>query len=103
MSFRPSYGKLDILANLFPDVPQLALTATATKKTQKNIEDVLLLRDPVIIESSSDRRNIYFEVKERPAKGESKLFSILDPVITELKTKKIDMELTLIYLCTPLK
>lgn len=58
---------------------------------------MLLLKDPIIVEVSPDRSNIYFEVRERPARGESKIETILQPIIAELDRKKIDMELTLVY------
>lgn len=37
--FRPAYSKLGLLGSLFPDIPLLGLTATATKAMHKKIED----------------------------------------------------------------
>ena len=96
-SFRPAYGKLDVLVSIFPKIPHLATTATATLKSQRAICDSLQLKQPVIISVNPDFRNIFFESKERPATGENKLFPILHPLCVELLEKKIDMPLTLIY------
>lgn len=85
------------MANLFPHIPHLALTATATKKTQHKIIDVLQLREPLMVEISPNRSNICFEARERPARGGDKLVPILNPIIEELKQKKANTELTLIY------
>ena len=72
VSFRPAYGMLDVLVSIFPKIPHLATTATATLKSQRAICDSLLqLKQPVIISVNPDRRNIFFESKERPATGEN--------------------------------
>ena len=39
--FRPAYSKLGSLASMFPNTPLLGLTATATKATQKKIDESL--------------------------------------------------------------
>lgn len=62
--FRPEYGQLGKIRDLLdPDTPFLALTATATKKVQKEIVDNLGLRDPHLFKSSTDRPNLKFIVK----------------------------------------
>ena len=96
-SFRPAYGKLDVLVSIFPKIPHLATTATATIKSQRAICDSLQLKQAVVISVNPDRRNIFFESKERPATGENKLCPILHPLCVELLEKKIDMPLTLVY------
>ena len=75
-SFRPVYGKLDVLVFIFPEILHLATTATATLKSQRVICDSLQLKQPVVISVNPDRRNIFFESKERPATGENKLCPI---------------------------
>ena len=92
-SFRPAYGKLDILVSIFPEVPHLATTATATLKSQRTICDVLQLNTPKVIAVNPDRGNIFLESKERPASSEDRLHAMLEP----LCQKKIDMPLTLVY------
>ncbi|GLU19707.1 hypothetical protein SLE2022_359410 [Rubroshorea leprosula] len=61
--FRPSYRKLSSLRNRFPDVPILALTATAAPKVQKDVIDSLSLQNPVVLKSSFNRPNIHYEVR----------------------------------------
>ncbi|CAB4011752.1 Hypothetical predicted protein [Paramuricea clavata] len=55
------------------------------------------MRNHVIIESNPDRSNIFFESKERSAKGEGKLKAILEPLVNELKEKRLNFPLTVIY------
>ncbi|XP_070547945.1 uncharacterized protein [Ptychodera flava] len=47
--FRPDYSRLCVLASLFPNIPHLALTATATKKYEEAIVSSLCLQNPVRI------------------------------------------------------
>jgi hypothetical protein len=96
-SFRPAYGKLDVLVSIFPEIPHLATTATATLKSQKTICDQLQLKDPTVISVNPDRSNIFLQSKERPATGEDKLHPILEPLCRELLENKLNMPLTLVY------
>lgn len=56
--FRPEYVKLSALKSYFPDVPIMAVTATADKATQKDIVDKLKFRNPEIFIGSFERENI---------------------------------------------
>ena len=51
--------------SLFPDVPIVALTATATAQRKKEIETSLGMHNPVIVESNPERPNIFLESKKR--------------------------------------
>jgi ATP-dependent DNA helicase RecQ len=68
--FRPEYAQLGILHQEFPDVPILALTATADKITREDIVNQLNLTDPHIYISSFDRPNISLSVKREFKKSE---------------------------------
>ncbi|KAK4755943.1 hypothetical protein SAY87_009700 [Trapa incisa] len=61
--FRPSYRKLSSLRKHFPDIPILALTATAIPKVQKDVIESLGLKSPLVLKSSFNRPNIYYEVR----------------------------------------
>jgi len=60
--FRPDYGNLKHLREKFPQVPVIALTATATEKVRADIIKQLDLRDPKIFISSFNRPNLKYEV-----------------------------------------
>lgn len=60
--FRPEYLMLAGLKDYFPDVPVIALTATADKLTQKDILEKLNLHSPEIFVSSFNRENITYNV-----------------------------------------
>lgn len=60
--FRPAYLNICILRDLKPEVPVLALTASATKEVVKDIEKQLRLKEPLIFKSSLERTNIAFKV-----------------------------------------
>ncbi|KAJ4869804.1 ATP-dependent DNA helicase Q-like 3 [Raphanus sativus] len=61
--FRPSYRQLSNLRDSLADVPMLALTATAAPKVQKDVIDSLSLRNPLVLKSSFNRPNIFYEVR----------------------------------------
>lgn len=60
--FRPVYTELKILAQNFPTVPRLALTATADVPTRKDIIEKLDLHDSRIFVASFDRPNINYTI-----------------------------------------
>ena len=51
----------------------------------------------MIVESSPNRENIYYASHVRADRGENKLHEILQPIVAELKSEKLNMPLTLIY------
>ncbi len=62
--FRPDYRRLERLQQAFPDVPRVALTATADARTLGEIEQQLQLRDAGRFVHSFDRPNIYYRVAQ---------------------------------------
>ena len=68
--FRPEYRRLrEMMIQINPDAPVIALTATATPKVQSDIEKNLDLRKPNIFISSFNRPNLYYEVLPKIKKG----------------------------------
>jgi ATP-dependent DNA helicase Q1 len=65
--FRPDYRKLGVLRQQFPNVPILALTATATASVCKDITSILQIDGAEIFRNSIDRPNLFYEVKPKPA------------------------------------
>jgi ATP-dependent DNA helicase RecQ len=61
--FRPEYRRLrEMMDQINPEIPVVALTATATPKVQSDIVKNLGLRDPNIFISSFNRSNLYYEI-----------------------------------------
>lgn len=63
--FRPSYTKIVDFVELLKNRPIIsAFTATATKQVREDIIDKLKLKEPEILVSGFDRKNLYFEVQK---------------------------------------
>ena len=63
--FRKDYTRLGELKERFPDVPVIALTATADAKTRIDIAEQLHMNSPSVFVSSFDRPNIKYMILER--------------------------------------
>ena len=75
--FRPEYTQLGNLHELFPNVPIMALTATADKITKADIIEQLHLQEPKIFISSFDRPNLSLDVR-RGYTAKEKIRTILN-------------------------
>ena len=71
--FRPSYLQIADLRDLLPEVPVLALTATATLDVIDDIQEKLRFRQRNVFRKSFERKNIAYVIR----KTEDKLFEIL--------------------------
>lgn len=63
--FRPEYRELTVLHERWPDVPRIALTATADPPTRREIAERLALEDAQCFLSSFDRPNIRYSVAHK--------------------------------------
>ncbi len=63
--FRPEYRRIAQIRHRLPDVPVLALTATATERVRSDIETVLELRDPQRFVAGFNRPNLRYSVFEK--------------------------------------
>ncbi|MWN91220.1 DNA helicase RecQ [Gilliamella sp. Pra-s65] len=78
--FRPDYRQLGQLSTRLPNVPIVALTATADKLTQADIMTQLNLVDPLVVVRSFDRPNIRYTVAEK--------FNQIEQVVSFVETQK---------------
>lgn len=70
--FRPEYRRLrEMMIQINPDAPVIALTATATPKVQSDIIKNLDLRNPNVFISSFNRPNLYYEVLPKIKKAQT--------------------------------
>ena len=70
--FRPEYRRLrEMMIQINPDIPVIALTATATPKVQSDIVKNLDLHNPNIFISSFNRPNLYYEVLPKIKKNQT--------------------------------
>ena len=71
--FRPEYRQMKQLRQRYPDIPILALTATATGRVRQDIIQQLTLQEPVIHVASFNRPNLYYEVQPKERQSYNQL------------------------------
>ncbi|XP_060167266.1 ATP-dependent DNA helicase Q-like 1 [Lycium barbarum] len=75
--FRPDYRVLGCLKQNFPDVPVMALTATATHAVREDILKALRIPRALVLETSFDRSNLKYEVTGKSKEPLKQLGSLL--------------------------
>ena len=63
--FRPEYRQLGLLAQRYPHIPRIALTATADAQTRADIKHYLHLQEAAEFTASFDRPNIHYQIVEK--------------------------------------
>ena len=71
--FRPDYMGLSVLADAFPQVPRIALTATATETTHRELTERLRMQEAEHFVSSFDRPNIQYRIDPKASPREQLL------------------------------
>jgi len=74
--FRPAYLHIADLREIHPEVPVLALTATATAEVRQDIQDKLQFKDARVFQKSFERKNLSYVVQNE----ENKFKKLLDVV-----------------------
>ena len=83
MHGRPDYKKLGVLRQLFPEVPIIALTATATERVRADLCSILRVSGCETFHSSVDRHNLFYEVCQLPIKvGDGQSLYVCSPLST---------------------
>lgn len=96
--FRKDYSHLGMLCAAFPNVPVLALTATANIVDRKHIKESLCLKECVEILSNPNRKNIFYEKYFREGQDIDAIENICRPIANGLLKNAINYPLTVIYL-----
>ncbi|XP_063361986.1 ATP-dependent DNA helicase Q1-like [Cydia amplana] len=78
--FRPDYKFLGILSNMFPKVPILGLTATATAHVLTDVQKILNIPGCLVIKSTFNRPNLFYKILEKPSSQEECL-NILEKLV----------------------
>ncbi len=98
--FRPPYLHIADLREIHPDVPVLALTATATAEVREDIQQKLQFKKPVVFQKSFERRNISYVVQNEENKAK-KLLDIAKGVkgsgIVYVRSRKETAEIAKFY------
>ncbi|MBD2338643.1 DNA helicase RecQ [Calothrix sp. FACHB-156] len=96
--FRPEYRQLRSLRKRYPNIPAVALTATATDRVRSDIIQQLGLKQPSIHIASFNRQNLYYEIRSKSKYAYAELLELIretqgSAIIYCLTRKKVD-ELT---------
>jgi ATP-dependent DNA helicase RecQ len=76
--FREDYLSLNVLHERYPDVPRIALTATADELTQADIVERLQLQNAQVFISSFDRPNIRYQIVEKDSQARLQLLRFIE-------------------------
>ena len=83
--FRNDYMKIKIFRQKFPDIPIMAVTATATNQVVDDIVSNLTLSNPLVIRANFDRPNLYLKC----VKVKSIDIELIEPYLEKYKEDKI--------------
>lgn len=90
--FRPDFKYLGTLKTLFPSVPIIGVTATASRKVLTDVQKILNIRGCIILTSPFNRPNLFYHVLEKPSESEA-----LYDLIAELLKNRYANQSGIIY------
>lgn len=85
--FRPDYKFLGVLKSMFPNVPLLGLTATATSRILIDVQKMLDISGCLVLKASFNRPNLYYEVRRKPSTQADCVKVIVDLLETKYNGK----------------
>ena len=91
--FRPKYRNIAKIRKYIPDVPILAVTATATEKVSQDIYRNLDMQNSVLVRTSFDRPNLFINIKQIRQ-------NTLDKICELIKSAKSKHGTTIVYCVT---
>ncbi|XP_031119256.1 mediator of RNA polymerase II transcription subunit 34 isoform X6 [Ipomoea triloba] len=91
--FRPDYKNLGILKTQFPNVPMVALTATATRKVQDDLMEMLHIPRCIKFVSTVNRPNLFYMVREKSSIGKA----VIDEIAEYIQTSYPNNESGIVY------
>ncbi|XP_059663039.1 ATP-dependent DNA helicase Q-like 2 isoform X2 [Cornus florida] len=91
--FRPDYKNLGILKTQFPNVPLVALTATATRKVQIDLMEMLHIPKCIKFVSTVNRPNLFYMVKEKSSVGKM----VIDEIAEYIQSSYPNNESGIVY------
>eukprot|EP00887_Chlorella_sp_A99_P000649 scaffold5.g649.t1 len=83
--FRKDYTRLGVLKQQYPDVPLLALTATATERVQHDVVQQLAIQQCLLFKSSFNRPNLRYEVRRK-----KKVAACIQEISKEMAERYVD-------------
>lgn len=86
--FRPDYKKLQIIRKIFPGIPIMALTATATPAVKSDIKSILQIDECLTFQNSFNRKNLKYEVQFKKKNSDVSTFEEIYQWIVDHKYEK---------------
>ncbi|ORX44490.1 ATP-dependent DNA helicase [Piromyces finnis] len=75
--FRPDYKELHIFRENYPDIPIMALTATANSKVKRDVISLLHIENCEIFLQSFNRANLYYEVRPKTKNIDEDIYAFI--------------------------
>jgi ATP-dependent DNA helicase RecQ len=88
--FRPAYRALSGLKKRFPDVPVLALTATATEEVMRDIVKELAMASPMVMRGSFFRPNLHVHAVKKGGEGDRRVPPVRDAILSVVRSRPGD-------------